>query len=443
MGEFGFRALTSEDWAAADAPSISGLDNNGALKLKSIDGSYEKDGLYTPDLFSSGIPGCRWHRIVIDADIPRNSRLDVTIYTSDSKKSLADPAILSNLPSRVYTFANNVSDLLIQSGTGEWIKLALGFHGDGKETPELRQLKIYYPRLSYLRYLPAIYQEDEKSRDFLERFLSVFETKLFESEETISNLPIYFDPMAAPDDFLEWLASWLALDRYELLGERNRDFILRAAAEFYRQKGTASGLASLVSFLTGGECCIKEYMNNVFRTYGREHLEAEEIKGEGHCQSFFHDLSKTVDTDPQHDMISNKNSYLDRIHYTFDSGKYSTHGVGLFIFLKPGETLQITDDELKKIIENFVPVFTQVFITTIEFFEESYPLTGISDSFLPYNDLVHDSFNEQFTGGEGNYVDTASFLWLITNKKGKPGEWIANNTAYRTVHSKLGKSIPI
>ena len=124
--------------------------------------------------------------------------------------------------------------------------------------------------------------------------------------------------------------------------------------EFYRQKGTASGLASLVSFLTGRECCVKEYMNNVFRSYGREHHEADEIKDIGQCQRFFHDRSETVDTDPQHGMISNMGKYLDRVHYTFDSradGKYSTHGVGLFIFLKPGETLQINEDELKKIIE--------------------------------------------------------------------------------------------
>ncbi len=438
MSEFRFRALTSEDWSNADASRITGLDNKDGLMLQSIGGAYKKDGYYQPGPLDSGIPDCQWHRIVIDADIPRNSYLEMKVYTSD----LPNPV---NASPEVHMFTGDVRDLLIRAGSGEYIKLEIGFHGDGLETPVLRQVKIYYPRLSYLRYLPAIYQDDAQSRDFLERFLSVFESMLFASDETISNLPVYFDPMAAPDDFLEWLAGWLALDRYELLGEKNREFMQRAV-EFYRQKGTAAGLASLVSFLTGRECCVKEYMNNVFRSYGREHHEAYEIKGAGHCQSFFHGRSDTVDTDPQHGVITNMGQYPDRVHYTFDSradGKYSTHGVGLFIFLKPGETLQINEDELKKIIDAFLPVFIHVDITTVESFEESYPLAGVSDSYVPYEDAVSDHWSEQFRGISGSYTDRASFLWLTTNKKGPAGVWITNNPIYRTVHSKLGKSAPV
>lgn len=361
MSEFGFRALTSEDWSNADASQITGLDRHDGLRLERTAGVYRKEGHYLPDPLDSGIFECRWHRIVIDAEIPRNTHLEVKVYTSDLPN-------LVDAPTEVCTFAGGVRDCLIRAGPGRYIKLEIGFFGDGQETPLLRLVKIHYPRLSYLRYLPAIYQDDAQSRDFLERFLSVFESMLFASEETISNLPARFDPMAAPEDFLEWLGRWLALDNYELLGEKNREFMQRAV-EFYHQKGTAEGLASLVSFLTGKECCVKEYMNNVFRSYGREHYEADEIEGPGRCQTFFHGLSMSVDTNPQHGMIANMGQYLDRVHYTFDSrpdGKYSTKGVGLFIFLKPGETLQIKDDELKKMIDAFLPVFIHIDITKVE-----------------------------------------------------------------------------
>lgn len=439
MSEFSFRAITMEDWTNADPSRIIDLDiNEGGLRLAASGGGYKKEGYFLPDPLDSGIPDCQWHRIVIDADIPGNTRLEVRVYPSE----MPNPA--SSNPA-VHAFAGEARDLLIRAGPGRYLNLEIGFHGDGLETPRLRQLKIYYPRLSYLRYLPAIYQDDAPSREFLERFLSVFETALYASEERISNLPALFDPLAAPDDFMEWLASWIALDRYELLGEKNREFISRAV-EFYRMKGTAAGLASLVSFLTGRECCVKEYMNNVFRSYGREHYEAEEIKGAGHCQSFYHHLSGTVDTDPQHGIISNMGQYADRVHYTFDSradGKYSHHSVGLFIFLKPGEALQINEDELKKIINAFLPVFIHVDITTVESFEELYPQGSASDSYLPYRDAISDHFGENFKGISGSYTDKASFLWLTANKLGPAGVWIANNPRYRTVHSKLGKPFPV
>ncbi len=439
MSEFGFRALTIEDWRNADPSRIIDLDvDDGGLRLAGSSGGYRKEGHFLPDPLDSGIPDCQWHRIVIDADIPENCRLEIKVYASESP----NPAVATPL---VHTFAEKARDLLIRSGPGRYLNLEIGFHGDGLVTPRLLQARIYYPRLSYLRYLPAIYQDDAPSRDFLERFLSVFESALFASEERISNLPALFDPLAAPDDFLEWLASWIALDRYELLGEKNREFISRAV-EFYRMKGTASGLASLVSFLTGRECCVKEYMNNVFRSYGREHYEAEEIKGAGHCQSFYHRRSGTVDTDPQHGMLTNMGGYADRIHYTFDSsadGKHSPHSVGLFIFLKPGETLQINEDELKKIINAFLPVFIQVDITTVESFEESYPPGSATDSYIPYRDAVSDHFGENFKGVSGSFTDYANFLWLTANKLGPAGIWIVNNPKYRTVHSRLGKPSPV
>ena len=439
MSEFCFRALTMEDWTNADPSRISNLDiNNGVLRLAGNGGGYKKEGYFLSDPLDSGIPDCQWHRIVIEADIPRDSRLEMKVYTSDTPNPAAATPV-------VHTFAGKARDLLIRAFPGRYLNLEIGFYGDGIETPQLRQVKIYYPRLSYLRYLPAIYQDNAQSRDFLERFLSVFESALFASEERISNLPALFDPLAAPDDFLEWLASWIALDRYELLGDKNREFISRAV-EFYRMKGTATGLTCLVSFLTGRECCVKEYMNNVFRSYGREHYEAEEIKGAGHCQSFYHHRSQTVDTDPQHGIITDMGQYTDRIHYTFDSsadGKYSNHSVGLFIFLKPGETLQINEDELKKIINAFLPVFIHVDITTVESFEESYPPDSVSDSHLLYRDAVSDHGQEHFKGISGSFTDKASFFWITTNKPGPSGVWIVNNPKYRTVHSKLGKSSPV
>ena len=72
-------------------------------------------------------------------------------------------------------------------------------------------MRVYYPRLSYLRYLPAVYQQDPVSQEFLERFLSMFETVFSGLEATIERIPEVFDPELTPDEFLDWLAQWLDL----------------------------------------------------------------------------------------------------------------------------------------------------------------------------------------------------------------------------------------
>ena len=60
---------------------------------------------------------------------------------------------------------------------------------------------------SYLEYLPALYRDDE----FMGQFLLIFESILKPIENTVDNLPWYFDPLMIPEPLLPWLASWLDL----------------------------------------------------------------------------------------------------------------------------------------------------------------------------------------------------------------------------------------
>ena len=133
---------------------------------------------------------------------------------------------------------------------------------------------------SYLRYLPAVYQEDatEDTPNFLGRFLLAFE-QMFTGlgdpaaagiEEELDGIvdPIsgavlrrgverYFDPgpdrpdvERAPKEFLDWLAGWVALSlRADLDELRQREFIARAVA-LYRLRGTRRGLEEYIRIYT-------------------------------------------------------------------------------------------------------------------------------------------------------------------------------------------------
>jgi len=439
IDEFKFRALTSEDWIKGN---LENLVTEDVVKLgdKVVKLGDEKEGTYTSQLLDSGIESCRWHRIVLDADIPENATLEVSFWTTDKQE------VVGNWSGTI--IFKDIKDALVEAPAGRYIKLRIKFYRRDIEvqSPVLRQVKIYYPRFSYLRYLPATYQEDAKSKEFLERFLSIFESFLYDKEEIISEISRYFDPIAAPEDFYNWLANWLSLDLYELWEEKNREFILRAV-EFYKQKGTVSGIANLVSFLTGKKCCVKEYMNNVFRSYGMDKCrenENEEIDS-WECKKFYRKVSKTVDTNDSK-LLRNigEKIYEDELHYVTGTGKYDTpyfrNGIGIFIYINSPEEEFRREDELHKIIDSFLPVFVKVKIILKEEVDyyEVYKINLIIDE---YEHKIHAKKEEEYKNVQGVYADSTNWSWLYTCYEGYNG--YTNDLQYRTPHSKIGVELQL
>jgi len=428
--EYKFRVLTGEEWKDFNK---NNLTYENGLRLKES----KKDGCYYSSPLDSGILDCRWHRVVIDADIPENSTLTLSFHTSEKKETKINCESIHWSGRRVFTKAR---DALIQVKPGKYLTLRIDFHREGTDSPVLKQVKIYYPRLSYLRYLPDVYQENKESSEFLERFLSIFESAQYESEEKISSIPLHLDPMAASKEFYQWLASWLSLDLYELLKDRNREFILRAA-ELYKQKGTVSGIASLVSFLTGDKkVLIKEYMNNVFRSYGMKHYETDEtdvpINGL-RCKNYYHTTSHTLDTENAQ-LMTKRGGYEDEVHYTIDTsqeGRYSPNVIGIFIFLPSEEKLIVDEDQLLKIIRSFLPVFVRAEISIVQEYIETYCTNRILEE---YADSIHE-FMENRVRIWGVYRDGVDWNWLYaySDKHRCPDDKCTNNPKYRTPHSKI------
>ncbi|HEX9094742.1 MAG TPA: phage tail protein [Candidatus Dormibacteraeota bacterium] len=96
--------------------------------------------------------------------------------------------------------------------------------------------------------LPALYQED----DFTQRFVSAFDAALAPIFAALDNFPAYLDPWLTPEDFLEWLGSWFGIVLDESWELTRRRVLVSRAFEFYRMRGTASGLKEQVAVLTGG-----------------------------------------------------------------------------------------------------------------------------------------------------------------------------------------------
>jgi phage tail-like protein len=112
-----------------------------------------------------------------------------------------------------------------------------------------------------LKYLPAIYQEDE----LMARFLMLFDSFWTPLERQIDHLPSYFDPWLTPPDFLPWLASWLSLVLDESWPEEKRRQLLRSAADLYRRRGTKQALEEYLVIYTGRKPTIVEHRAYNFR----------------------------------------------------------------------------------------------------------------------------------------------------------------------------------
>lgn len=86
--------------------------------------------------------------------------------------------------------------------------------------------------------LPSMYAGD----DFAQRFTAGLDTVLAAVPSTLDNLPAYLDARLAPEDFLAWLGSWVAVDLDPGWSTELRRLVVRHAIELHRWQGTARGL---------------------------------------------------------------------------------------------------------------------------------------------------------------------------------------------------------
>jgi phage tail-like protein len=102
--------------------------------------------------------------------------------------------------------------------------------------------------------LPGLYRDD----NFAQRLAAAFDEVLAAAVQVLDCFPAYLDPALAPADFLEWLGGWVGATPDETWPLERRRAFVASAAELFRVRGTAAGLAAHVAVFTGGEVEIAE-----------------------------------------------------------------------------------------------------------------------------------------------------------------------------------------
>jgi phage tail-like protein len=245
-------------------------DGAGSLCQMEPAAAYPISGTLIVGPLDSKTYRCVWHRVVLNGVVPQGAAVRVETFTSEGAKSTDE--VLS-LPQTRWAagqadFATGCEewDCLIQSPPGRYSWVRLTLTGDGAESPEIDAMRVYYPRDSSLNYLPAVYRQDAVSADFLDRFLSIFDSIRGGINARVTAIAQYFDPMATPanaqnvggTDFLSYLASWLGLSLQSNWPVHTRRELVRQAHRLFALRGTPAGLRLAIEIYAGVKPTVME-----------------------------------------------------------------------------------------------------------------------------------------------------------------------------------------
>jgi phage tail-like protein len=289
-----------------DTPQYPTADGPSGLHPISLPSFATQGQVDNAALIDSGSSQTLWHRLYVEADIPPDCGVVMSVAASDEAVAPAaedewHPHCFGNSASRPGrvpqgAWVSSASEVpfypgllncpierdraglftvLLQranrpvtqiKGRYLWVRVILS--GNGRATPEVAAVRAYASRFSYRdKYLPELYREtrfgDEAEAvltagqattpaDFLERFLDNLEGVLTPLEDRIASAYLLTDPRTTTRDALEWLGGWIGVSFDPAYPEDRRRQLIAAAPELYRTRGTLEGLRMALDVATGG-----------------------------------------------------------------------------------------------------------------------------------------------------------------------------------------------
>jgi phage tail-like protein len=249
----GLLRVPAADLAALRARITEALRPGPTVRAPAPPRRHAPDGVLRIAPLDSGRLANPWHRVVLDLDVPTRTSVGLFAFTSDVPRMDVSASELVSNPGGVSPWqaaAPNAREWLVQSPPGQYLHLALVLKGPGDRSPVVERISVYASRSSSLRFLPAVYSEDETSRFTLDRLLSLTDTLLAEIESDIEDFPLRLDPGGAPPEILAWLAEWFDLTFERGWTEQQRRRILAEIVDLYRWRGTVRGLTRLLALHT-------------------------------------------------------------------------------------------------------------------------------------------------------------------------------------------------
>lgn len=237
--------------------------------------SFEK-GLFLTGTMDSMEYEMEWHRLTLNGGKEMHVPCKITVYAAERdvwKEKIANLILpLSKKLERMEQYrqktAENAGDILLHGVKGRYLWISLEILGGKEETSEFHEIKVYFPRNSWIDYLPEIYQREDYSLRFLERYLGIFQTFYEDLNREIDQAADLFDVALADKPMLQWMASWLDMEESHIWSKEQLRKLLSCGASLFKYRGTRAGIMDLVELYTGEkpllvECCqLQQYAAN-------------------------------------------------------------------------------------------------------------------------------------------------------------------------------------
>ncbi len=223
----------------------------------------------------AGTPDVAWHRVLVDADAPAGTGIEVQTFASNDPAGpptewapgapVRIPVAGAEPPSGEYdrlVLPAHRTDPAPPTDRGQylWVRLTLVGRRDrpgddvAVDSPRVRGLRVLFPRNSYLQSLPRMYSRRHREppgATFLERVLALFEHRLTDYEQRYEDVSRLVNVDAAPEDWIEWLGSWFGLAFDPSWPVERKRLLLAEIASLYRRRGTPAALARFIEIYTG------------------------------------------------------------------------------------------------------------------------------------------------------------------------------------------------
>ncbi len=207
-----------------------------------------------------------WHQFIIGIHNIGNPSYEISIYAANSlerqingteqniesvllDRSMALQEKKTILQPYLQKKVNNTKDILLHDVKGRYLWFMVETVLQIDQKLEIEKIKVYFPRQSWISYLPEIYQCEDKNQ-FFERFLAVFQTMYEEFNDKIKQIPCFLDVDYADKAFLEWLAKWLDIAESYVWSKEQLQELLKNAVDLYKIRGTRQAVKEFVKIYT-------------------------------------------------------------------------------------------------------------------------------------------------------------------------------------------------
>lgn len=214
-------------------------------------------GIFVSRIYDSGERGLEWNRL--ELDISSNAVLEVCVWINDDMQEEEIPQGTEELYAYMAENAQYVSNyremLLYGKGCGRYARFAVKiFPKNTSEEQVFGGYRLTFPKESFTRYLPVIYQNNIQ----LERFLAVQESIYLGLERDIESFAVNMDYELC-DSHLEKLAKWMGWGELtEMVDEGTLRKLLRTGISLISKKGTCSYYTELTEILIGKKAVVIE-----------------------------------------------------------------------------------------------------------------------------------------------------------------------------------------